>query len=73
MKYRVIAYFCGADGSLGYRHGKSYELLVEEFGFFGRLCTGWALMISRIDGTGQCPYRSFGTFLENWKLEYKIL
>lgn len=62
----IIAKFIGKDGSLGYKRGKFYPLLVSRLGWFERLIRPWTLEIQRIDGTGYCPYSTEGTFLKNW-------
>lgn len=53
----LYAIFVGADGSLGYRRGYVYELIVID-----------GLAVSRKDGSGQCLYGSLAAFLRNWKM-----
>jgi hypothetical protein len=52
---RIKATFTGKN-SLGYVNGKEYELIIRNFGS----------TISRIDGTGKCPYDSLSAFFKNW-------
>lgn len=58
----IRATFTGAN-SLGYKTGKEYELrLSDRHSFFD-----WkSFSISRIDGSGKCPYESIYSFLKNW-------
>ncbi len=53
MKFRAT--FIG-ENSLGYEKGKTYDLLMIG-----------PLTISRIDGTGICPYGSVLAFIKNWE------
>lgn len=50
----IKATFTGTN-SLGYENGKEYELMVLYGG-----------TISRLDGSGECPYNSLHAFLKNW-------
>ena len=49
----IKATFMGKN-SLGYENGKEYELIVN------------GVSITRIDGSGKCPYISLYAFLKNW-------
>lgn len=53
----IKAKFTGSN-SLGYEHGKEYEL---------RIKNTLAISIVRLDGTGYCKYGSLPAFLKNWK------
>ena len=53
----IKAKFTGSN-SLGYEHGKEYEL---------RIKNTLAIAIVRLDGTGYCKYGSLVAFLSNWK------
>jgi hypothetical protein len=53
---KIKATFIGSN-SLGYEHGKDYELKIINVG---------GISIQRLDGTGRCPYTSLSTFLNNW-------
>lgn len=50
---RIKATFIGQN-SLGYEHGKEYELHVTKS------------IIRRIDGSGFCPYNSLVALFKNW-------
>lgn len=56
--------FIGADGSLGLRHGKIYDLTLKTaVGYIIAIIkTGW------ISDT-VCPYGSMKAFAANWELE----
>jgi hypothetical protein len=58
MKYKAI--FIGKDGSLGYSHGKEYELYIQP-----ATCSSGVLLQKR-DGCGKCFYQSVVSFLKNW-------
>lgn len=62
MKLGSQARFIGEDGSLGYQKGRVYELVVVEDSRPGRFIT-----ISRLDGSGKCPYASLESFMRNWE------
>lgn len=47
--------FKGKDGSLGYKDGMVYELIVNQF------------TVTRVDGSGICKYSSIQSFLSNWE------
>lgn len=55
--------FIGADGSLGYEHGKVYNLMVShpEDG-------SYAVIIRRVGRRGVCPYATVSAFMRNWEL-----
>jgi hypothetical protein len=55
------ARFVGTDGSLGYRYGETYTLVVR------RDHPYWSVTIRREDGSGFCPYASEEAFERNWK------
>lgn len=55
---KITAKFIGAN-SLGYEHGKKYQLNVIEG-------NGCRISITRLDGTGKCPYESLKAFILNW-------
>lgn len=52
----LLARFKGVN-SLGYETGKKYVLKFKD-----------KLTISRVDGTGVCPYGSLRAFLKNWDI-----
>lgn len=56
--------FIGADGSLGLRHGKIYDLTLKTAAGYviAIIKTGW------ISDT-ICPYGSMKAFAANWELE----
>jgi hypothetical protein len=58
--------FKGQDGSMGYVHGREYDLEVELGGF-------WPYMIypQRSSGADPCAYESKQKFEENWIRTYK--
>ncbi|WP_299755286.1 hypothetical protein [uncultured Pontibacter sp.] len=58
---QLTAKFKGVD-SLGYQHGKSYQLSVALMPFPPRV------IIKRLSGGGLCPYESLNAFYENWYL-----
>jgi len=61
--YIVQARFKGKDGSLGYRKGKIYSLIVN------KTPNQWGDMaISTITGRMYCPYKNWETFLLNWDI-----
>lgn len=69
MKYTMQARFIGQDGSLGYRTGHEYALVVQEYGILDRFFFGVSLKIHRLyDNGGHCPYKSMKTFLQNWEV-----
>lgn len=49
---RIYAIFKGEDGSLGYKNGKTYELVIKG---------------NQIIKPEKCPYRSVEAFLRNWE------
>ncbi len=51
--------FIGKDGSLGYRSGERYELIIKEGGRY-------PISITRADGDGFCGYGSWDAFRANW-------
>jgi hypothetical protein len=53
---RISARFIGKD-SLGYIHGKDYNLLLDKYR---------GMTIRREDKTGVCTYNSLSSFLRNW-------
>lgn len=59
MNREIKFQFIGVD-SLGYEHGKLYELVTDDPRHYG------AVAIKRKDGTGYCPYESWSSFFENW-------
>lgn len=50
---KIVAKFIGTN-SLGYENGKEYGLIIK------------GLQITRLDGTGACPYGSIESFFNNW-------
>lgn len=58
----IKATFIGTD-SLGYEKGKKYELKISNL---------QGVSISRLDGTGKCPYQSLSAFFRNWDGVYLI-
>lgn len=61
MNLGMKARFKGSDGSLGYQVGRIYDLRV-----YGST-PGTFASVSRIDGSGRCPYASLDAFLRNWE------
>jgi hypothetical protein len=59
MKVEARYRFIGEDGSLGYRHGRIYRLVLAVPGH------GWPIEI--IDGGQFCPYDSEEAFSRNWE------
>lgn len=55
--------FIGEDGSLGYRKGLIYALRCRKDIEFEN-----PVVISRLDGTGYCPYSSIEAFNQNWRV-----
>lgn len=53
----IQATFTGTDGSMGYRTGQQYTL---------KLATTHGVAVTRVDGSGKCPYASLSAFLANW-------
>lgn len=51
MAHVITARFVGKDGSLGYKHGQIYQLVIEG---------------NRIIRPIPCPYESIEAFLNNW-------
>ena len=74
----IKAKFIGANGSLGYIHGKQYHLTIKENkpGVLDALAYNLFLegtiSIKRLEGGGVCPYTSLETFLDNWTNIQKI-
>ena len=52
----ITAIYTGTN-SLGYEKGKEYQLKVSEL---------QGVSVTRLDGTGKCPYQSLSAFLKNW-------
>ncbi len=52
----ITATFTGVN-SLGYENGKEYQLKVSDT---------QGVSVTRLDGTGKCPYYSLSAFLRNW-------
>lgn len=50
----IQAVYNGKHGSLGYRAGQAYLLIME------------GMTISRTDGQGRCAYESIEAFMRNW-------
>lgn len=51
----IEATYDGAHGSLGYRKGERYLLVIR------------GNSIRRVDGNGNCPYTSLEVFFQIWK------
>jgi hypothetical protein len=66
---RISARFVGKN-SLGYEHGKRYELIVIIHSRWEAFFTGCQLSILRYDPEDRafpaCPYKNVVTFLKNW-------
>lgn len=62
MKSKIVATFKGY-GSLGYERDKTY--------FLWTWIQDNMIYISRIDGSGQCPYKNIKLFEQNWKVHGK--
>lgn len=58
----VEAKFIGLDGSIGYRHGQTYKIMVETSDNSPRL------MVRLADNSGRCPYDNIFAFLANWRI-----
>ncbi len=56
----VRARFIGLDGSINYRHGQTYDLIVETDD------RGPGVTVRLKDGSGSCPYDNVFAFLKNW-------
>lgn len=57
----IQARFIGLDGSIGYRYGQTYSLIVETSPH------GPEVVIKMSDsGSGRCPYDNALAFLRNW-------
>lgn len=56
----VYATFIGEDGSLGYRNGKHYKIIVETFD--GQI---WVCCYPHKD----CPYATMQALLKNWRFD----
>ena len=54
---KIIAHFIGKEGSLGFKHKKTYVLILEE--------SNNEVHISTKEGLN-CTYGSFIKFLDNW-------
>jgi hypothetical protein len=56
----IEATFIGEDGSMGYRTGRIYSLIVQ------------GCRVDRLEnpGTDPCPYASVESFLRNWSEIY---
>lgn len=57
--------FVGKDGSMGFRNNKTYSLEVREANIMERIA-GYKIIV---DEPMYCPYDSYLTFYENWKLK----
>ena len=61
MTKKVTATFTGANGSIGYIHGKDYELNIIQ------PTNSMELRVHRlIDGKGVCEYSNTIVFFDNW-------
>lgn len=56
----ISATFIGTDGSLGYRRGQRYRLVVNED-------TTRAGRVLEIVSPVKCPYANLSAFLRNWQ------
>lgn len=73
-RYETNEYrFIGADGSLGYRTGKTYRLSITwhrapqgEWGSNGLTIERTGLQ-RLLHGNGYCPYTNQHTFFKNWE------
>lgn len=71
---QLTAKFIGTDGSLGYKHGKTYNLhLLLNNGFWARVFNEPQFVIWRMDKSVSgfpvmptCPYKNIATFMANW-------
>lgn len=62
----VTAKFTGTHGSMGYRKGHLYKLLVETK-YFGHSI--YVIPVGRqLWGPQSCPYANMQKFLENWQV-----
>lgn len=57
------AIFIGADGSLGLKHGRTYDIKAISIAGLSK-----HPITIRIDGIGVCPYSSFESLSANWNL-----
>jgi len=58
----VIATFRGQDGSLGYRNGREYHLIVKK----NTIQVYNSEAHPELVNGGKCPYGSVQAFLNNW-------
>jgi hypothetical protein len=59
---KIKAIFRGADGSLGYRTGRIYELYF--YTHVGKII----IRHQTFEIRGRCPYNSLKLFLDNWEV-----
>jgi hypothetical protein len=60
--------FRGTYGSLGYRKGKTYQLILKHLSAMQQFTKNWEYEIEDANrGGGYCPYTNIFTFLENWR------
>ena len=52
--------FIGRDGSMGFKHGKSYGFITY--------CKNDVLILRTIEGL-YCPYSNLEKLLENWRIQ----
>jgi hypothetical protein len=66
---RIInAVFSGQDGSLGYKNGKMYTLLLNVYP------ADKSILVREVTGKcGGCEYSSEKTFLTNWLIGRRVL
>lgn len=57
-KIKLTAKFKGGN-SLGYQHGKTYDIFIDSKN---------GMSITRTDGSGICVYNSLSAFFNNWTL-----
>lgn len=71
MKRVITGTFKGTDGSVGYRTGKYYGLVVEyKINPIRRLLNRWpADWEVIVTGPFFCPYSSWGALRQNWDID----
>lgn len=62
---KLKAKFIGRDGSMGFKHGQSYELQV-----WVHRDKIWIRGNRRQERHLRCVYSGIGAFLSNWKVKY---
>jgi hypothetical protein len=66
VSYLITATFMGRDGSLGYRYGADYVLIVYPNPAPWTALAIGLRTVQEGNPSGYCPYATFETFLQNW-------